>query len=55
MARRYCRRTGVTVVVTVKGTEYCGDPLAGVVTTVEEDVGVRTAPVPVNWMKGWGR
>jgi hypothetical protein len=43
---------GVTVVVTVKATEYCGLPVAGEVMTVFEDVAVRIAPIPLSIIVG---
>ena len=45
---------GLTVVVTVNGMEYCGEPVAGVVTTVVDVVVVSTAPTPLRAMNGAG-
>src|ERR1700677_4539855 len=45
---------GVTVVVTVKGTGYWGDPVAGLVMVVAEEVAVTKAEMPVKAMDGAG-
>jgi hypothetical protein len=45
---------GVTVVVTTNGPENWGWPVAGVVVTVVEVVGVKVAPVPLSWITGIG-
>ena len=44
--------TGVTVVVTVKGTENWGLPVAGEVRTVAALVLTRIAPTPLSWIEG---